>query len=68
MKPEKKEDQNVEILTGGNIEIKCGAETEGKAIQRLPHMGIHPIYSHQAQTLWWMPGSTCCREPDMAVS
>ena len=25
------------------METKCGAETEGKAIQRLPHLGIHPI-------------------------
>jgi hypothetical protein len=23
------------------------AETEGRAIQRLPHLGIHPICSHQ---------------------
>ena len=61
MKPKNKEDQNVEvsvlfrrvnkILTGGNIETKYGAETEGKAIQRLPHLGIYPIYSHQTQTL-----------------
>ena len=40
------------ILTGANTETKCGTETEGKAIQRLPHMGIHPIYSHQIQTLF----------------
>jgi hypothetical protein len=31
------------ILTGGNMETKCEAETEGKAIQRLPHLQIHPI-------------------------
>ena len=52
MKP-KKEDQNVDtsvlfrrvnkILTGGNMETKYGAETEGKAIQRLSHLGIHPF-------------------------
>jgi hypothetical protein len=36
---------------------KCGAETEGMTIQRLPHLGIHPIYSHQTQTLLWMPTS-----------
>jgi hypothetical protein len=69
MKPKKKEDQNVsasvlfirvnKILIGGNMETKCGAETEGKAIQRLPHLGIHPIYSHQTQALLWMPGSAC---------
>jgi hypothetical protein len=50
MKRNKKEDQSVgvsvllrrgnKILTGGNTETKCGAETEGKAIQRLPHLGI----------------------------
>jgi hypothetical protein len=78
MKPKKKEDQNVDasvlfrggnkILTGGNMDPKCGAETEGKAIQRLPHLGIHPIYSHQTWTLWWMPGSACLWKPDMAVS
>jgi hypothetical protein len=57
MKPSKKEGQNVgvsvlfrrvnKILTGGNMETKCGAETEGKAIQRLSYLGNHPIYSHQ---------------------
>jgi hypothetical protein len=52
----KKEDQSVDalvllrrgkkILSGGNTETKCGTETEGKAIQRLSHLGIHPIYGH----------------------
>ena len=56
MKP-KKEDQSMyasvllrrgnKILTGGNMKTKCGVETEGKAIQRLPHLWIHPIYRHQ---------------------
>jgi hypothetical protein len=65
MKLKKKEDQSVgalvllrkdnKILTGANTEAKCGAETEGKAIQRLPHLGIHPIYNHQTQTLLWVP-------------
>jgi hypothetical protein len=27
----------------GIRETKFGAETEGKTIQRLPHLGIHPI-------------------------
>jgi hypothetical protein len=27
------------IPMGGDTETKCGAETEGKAIQRLPHLG-----------------------------
>jgi hypothetical protein len=57
MKFKKKEDQTVDAsvllrrgnktLTGGITATKCGAETEGKAIQRLPHQRIHPIYIHQ---------------------
>jgi hypothetical protein len=61
MKLKKKEDQSVDtsiILRRGNkipmkgvTETKCRAETEGKTIQRLPHLGIHPIYKQQTQTL-----------------
>ena len=47
------------ILTEGNTETKCGTEHEEKTIQRLPHLGIHPIYSHQSQTLLWMPRNAC---------
>jgi hypothetical protein len=53
MKPKKKEDRNMDasvllrrenkIFTGENMDTKCRAETEGKSIQRLPHLGIHPI-------------------------
>ena len=67
MKFKKKEDQSVDasvllrrgnkILMGENMETKCGAETEGKAIQRLLYLGIHLIYSHQTQTLLWIPKS-----------
>jgi len=42
------------ILTGGNRETNSEAETEGKAIQRLSYLGIHPKYSHQTQTLLWI--------------
>jgi hypothetical protein len=69
MKTKKKEDQSVDtsvllrrgnkILRGGNIETKCGAETVGKAIQRLPHLEIHPIHRHQTWKLLWMPRSDC---------
>ena len=65
----KKEDQSVDtpiLLRRGNkilmeevTQTKCGAETEGMTIQRLPHLGIHPIYSHQTQTLLWRPKSAC---------
>jgi hypothetical protein len=54
MKLKKKKDQSLHpsvllrrgnnILMGGNAETKRGAETEGKAIQRLPQLGIHFIY------------------------
>jgi hypothetical protein len=34
------------LLCKGNTRTKTGAETEGKVIQRLPHLGIHPyIYT-----------------------
>ena len=69
MKLKMKEDQSVDTLNllrrgikismGGDTETKCGAETEGMTIQRLPHLGIHPIYNHQTQTLLWMPTSAC---------
>jgi hypothetical protein len=49
MKLKKKEDQSMDtsvllrrgnkIPMGGNTETMCGAETEGKNIQRLPHLG-----------------------------
>jgi hypothetical protein len=52
----------------GVTETKCRAETEGKAIQRLPYLGIHLINNHQTQTLLWMPTSACWQEPDLAVS
>jgi hypothetical protein len=65
----KKEEQSVVtsvLLRRGNIipmgrvsETKYRAETEEKVIQRLPHLGIHPIYSHQTQALLWMSRSVC---------
>jgi hypothetical protein len=33
---------------------QSGTETEGKAIQRLPHLGIHLICRHQTQILLLM--------------
>jgi hypothetical protein len=60
MKLKKKQDQSVvplvllrrgnKILMGENRKMKCGTETEGKVIQRLPHVGIHPIYDQKMQT------------------
>ena len=31
------------ILMGTNMKAKCTTVTEGKATQRLPHLGIYPI-------------------------
>ena len=52
MKLKKKEDQSVDtsifprrgnkISMEGVTGTKCGAETEGTAIQRLTHLGIYP--------------------------
>ena len=54
--------------THGNIGTKSGTETEGKATQRLPHLGIHPTCRHQTQTLLWMSRSAYWQELDIAVS
>jgi hypothetical protein len=43
----------------GVPETKFRAETEGKIIQRLPHLGIHPINNQKTQTVWKMPRRTC---------
>jgi hypothetical protein len=65
MKLKNKEDQSVDasvllgrgnkILRGANTKTKCGAETEGNVVQRLPHLEMHTTYSHQTQSLLWMP-------------
>jgi hypothetical protein len=65
----KKEDQSVDtlfLLRMGNkipmegvIVTKFGADMEGMTIQRLPHLGIHPINNHQTQTLLHMPARFC---------
>jgi hypothetical protein len=74
----KKEDQSVDtsfLLKMGNkipmegvTETKFGAETEGRTIQRLPHLGSHPINNHQTQTLLHMPAKFCWQDPDIDVS
>jgi hypothetical protein len=56
------------LLSKGNTEAKSRAESEQKAIQRLHHLGVHPICIHQTQTLLLMPRSACWEEPDLAVS
>jgi hypothetical protein len=69
MKLKKNKDQSVDTSTllrrgnitpmGGVTETKYGEETEEMTIQRLPHLGIHPIYNHQTQMLLQMPTSAC---------
>jgi len=56
------------ILIGGNTRTKSGAGTEEKVTQRLPHLGIHPICSHQTQPLLLIQKSACRQKLDMDVS
>jgi hypothetical protein len=51
--------RGIKIPMGGDTETKCGEETEGETIQRLSHLGIHPMYSYKIQTLLWLPTRTC---------
>jgi hypothetical protein len=39
------------ISMEGVAETKFGAKMKGWTTQRLPHPGVHPIISHQSQTL-----------------
>jgi hypothetical protein len=69
MKLKKKEDQSVDtsillrrrnkILMEGVTERKFGADTEGRTIQRLPHLGIYPINNRQTQILLQMTTRFC---------
>ena len=61
MKLKKKEDHNVDtsvllrrgnkILKGGKMETNCGAETDGKGIQRLPTQGSSHIQAPNPDTI-----------------
>jgi hypothetical protein len=72
----KKENQSVDtsvLLRRGNkipiegvTQTKLGAETEGMTIQRLPHLGIYPIYCHPDRIV--DAKRACRQEPDTAVS
>jgi hypothetical protein len=47
------------ISMEGVTETKFGSETEGRIIQRLPHLEIHPINNHQTMTLLHIPTRFC---------
>ena len=51
-----------------SVKTKFGAKTKGWTIQRLPHLGVHPIISHQTQALLYMPARFFLKDPDIAVS
>jgi hypothetical protein len=66
LKKEVQSVDNLNLLRRGNkipmevvTETKFRAETEGMTIQRLSHLGIHPINNHQTQTLLQMPTRAC---------
>ena len=77
-KIKKKEAQHVDtsfLLRLGNkipmegvTETKFGAEIKEWTIKKLPHSGIHPIISHQRQTLLHVPARFCWKGSDIAVS
>jgi hypothetical protein len=52
----------------GVTETTFRAEMKGWTIQRLLHLGTHPIISHQTQTLLYKPARFCSKDPDIAVS
>jgi hypothetical protein len=78
MKLKKKKDQNVDtsflfrmgnkIPMEGVTEKNFGADMEERTIQRLPHLGIHPIYKHKTQILLHMSARFCQQDPDIAIS
>ena len=64
MKLEMKEDQSVDtslVLIMGTkypwkeLQRHFGGEKKERTIQRLLHLGIHPIDNHQTQTILHMP-------------
>ena len=69
MKLMKNEDQSMDTLPllrignktpiEGVTETKFGGKTKEWTTQRLPHPVIHPIISHQTQTLLHMPARFC---------
>jgi hypothetical protein len=69
MKFKKKEDKSVatlfllrmgnQIPMEGVTKTKFGAETEGRIIWRLPHLGMHPINNYQTQTQFHVPERFC---------
>jgi hypothetical protein len=61
---------NLELFPSkGNTNSKSGAETEEKAIQRLPHLGIHPICIPYVKPrhYCWHQEVICWQEPLIAV-
>jgi hypothetical protein len=73
-KKKKKKDQRMDVLfflrirnkipMEGVTEAKFGANTKEGTIQRLLHLGIHPIVTHQTQTLLHTPARFCWKDPD----
>ena len=52
----------------GIAETTFRAKMKGLTIQRLPHLGVHPIISHKMKTLLHMPARFCWKDSDIAVS
>ena len=59
--------ENVVHLHNG-ILLSFGAKMKEWTIQKLPHWSIHPIISHQTQTLLHMLARFCWKDPNISVS
>jgi hypothetical protein len=55
------------ISMEGITDTKFGAQIIRRTIKLLPHLGIHPINSHQAQTLLHMPARFCQQDLDIVL-
>ena len=51
------------FLSKGNKGTTNGAESDGKSIQELPHLGIHPMPIPETLTLLMKPRCSCRYEP-----
>jgi hypothetical protein len=56
------------ISMEGVAETKFWGKVKGCTNQRLPHPGVHPIISHQSQTLLHIPARFSWKDPGIADS